>query len=754
MSFIDYAEQSERSSVRVALRVRPLNKREKDSKSITSVGKDAITLYHPETKKKKRFSYDFIYDTDTQQENIYKDIGNNVINNAFKGYNCCVFAYGLTGSGKTFSMMGSKEEPGLIPRICQDLFDKQQSHNDMDQGECEISYRIELSYLEIYSERVIDLMGKHDDKPLKVRQHPDMGPYVENLTTIAVENYASIKRVIDNGNKARHVVSTNMNDRSSRSHAILTVLFTQVVKESSGIVREVVSKINLVDLAGSERVESSGVTGVNFKEAIEINKSLSALGLVISKLADKSSRVAQTDKLSTRCLGASKKERKTLKKAKDHIPFRDSVLTWILKESLGGNSKTYMIATISPSSLNYNETLSTLRYASNAKQIINTVKINEDQNDKIIRVLRDEIKMLKECLTTKRASGILNTPEVKKLKDDIVQREDLMRTREKSWTAKLSESRDIAQAVVRDMTTKQEEFRIKLQHVNNERDILLAEMTNMKATMSDQELAQQQVLEIELSKVQSDFEQKRQEFEQVKIVETAVSLQEYYETRLDTLREQYEEKMRGLTLIDSKEMDELKIVNSVLKDRLNKNQNELHLKMERFTNERAVLSKRIQQLTSKIHTLEISVKSEHAQTHEHMGTAHKKEEEKQIQDLQIEHTQLIKKMNENKKILDDINNKHSLISKEIEHTTEKLDVLKVEYSELNIKFTHARSEYDKLIDEKQKLHDDIKTISVKMAEYITSSKLLLAEPTLNNLTQINDGFKKIFKNIQRIHQLN
>jgi hypothetical protein len=746
MSFIDYVEQSERSSVRVALRVRPLNKREKDSKSITSVEKDAILLYHPETKKKKRFSYDFIYDTDSQQEDIYKDIGNNVINNAFKGYNCCVFAYGLTGSGKTFSMMGSKEEPGIIPRICQDLFNKQNSHNDMDKGECEISYRIELSYLEIYSEKVIDLMGNNNDKSLKVRQHPDMGPYVENLTTIAVENYASIKRVIDKGNKERHIVSTKMNDRSSRSHAILTVIFTQVVKEKSGILREVVSKINLVDLAGSERVESSGVTGVNFKEAIEINKSLSALGLVISKLADKSSRVVQNNKIS-------KKERNTLKKNKDHIPFRDSVLTWVLKESLGGNSKTYMIATISPSSLNYNETLSTLRYASNAKQIINTVKINEDQNDKIIRVLRNEIKTLKESLITKRASGILNTPEVKKLKDDIVQREDLMRTREKSWTVKLSDSRNMAQEAIRNMTNKQEEFRIKLQKVNNERDILLAEMTSMKTTMSDQEIAQQQVLEIELSRVHSDFDKKRQEFEQVKIVETAVSLQEYYETRLDTLREQYEEKIKGLKVIDSEEMDELKVDNKVLRERLNKNQDELHIKMKCFINERAVLSKRIQQLTSKIHILESGIKSDSIKTHGRLGNDNKKEE-KQIQDLRIEHVILIKKMNENKKVLDEMSIKHNLISEEIEIGTEKLDVLKIEYGELNIKYANARNEYEKLIDEKQKLHSTIKTISITMEEYIKSSKLLLTEPTIDNLTKIGDGFKKIFKNIQRIHQLN
>jgi len=181
-------------------------------------------------------------------------------------------------------MLGdTNNNPGLIPRICQALFDRQPNNNS-------VSCRVEFSYLEIYSEEVKDLMCKdnHKDK-LKVRQHPEYGPYVEGLTQLVVEDYTSIKRLIDQGNKERIVASTLLNNRSSRSHAILTLYFTQIMQQPEiGKPHEVISKINLVDLAGSERVEVSGVTGINFKEAININKSLSTLGLVISKLAGQS----------------------------------------------------------------------------------------------------------------------------------------------------------------------------------------------------------------------------------------------------------------------------------------------------------------------------------------------------------------------------------------------------------------------------------------------------------------------------------
>lgn len=585
MSFINNFKVDEKSSVKVAVRVRPFNDREKNTNSIVDIKDNDIFLINPETKTKKKFTFDYLFDHNDNQEKLYNNIGKQVINNTYQGYNSCVFAYGLTGSGKTFSMMGDHQNPGLIPRICQNLFICQSNHNNIDTNGCKMTYRVELSYLEIYSENVMDLLGLEKNKNLKIRQHPIYGPYVEELTQIAVEDYQSIKNVIDQGNKARHVASTLMNNRSSRSHAILTIQFTQMFEESSGVIREVVSKINLVDLAGSERVEISGVTGVNFKEAIMINKSLSTLGLVISKLAEKS----------------NKNKRKKYK-SDDHIPFRDSSLTWILKESLGGNSKTYMIAAISPSSINYNETLSTLRYASNAKQIVNTVKVNEDPNEKIIKVLHEEIDLLKEQIN-KANKNISNTtedlsPEIIKLNEELKQREELARQKEKSWSSKLEES----QLITKNITEQ-------LKNVNKEKELLLNQVTEMKANIIDQEILQQSLLEQELAKQKEEFDKKQKEFEQIKIVETAVSLQEYYEKKIESIKNKYENKEKSINIIDKDEFDKLKKENTNLKNQLVKLQKNMDIQINRFTNERAILSKQIQQLTSKIHMLESLNKS-------------------------------------------------------------------------------------------------------------------------------------------------
>ncbi|KAL2305718.1 hypothetical protein Nmel_003605, partial [Mimus melanotis] len=234
-----------------------------------------------------------------------------------------------------------------------------------------------FSYLEIYNERVRDLLRRKSSKTnnLRIREHPKEGPYVEDLSKHLVQNYADVEELMDAGNINRTTAATGMNDVSSRSHAIFTINFTQA-KFDSEMPCETVSKIHLVDLAGSERADATGATGVRLKEGGNINKSLVTLGNVISALA--------TNPLS--------------KKKQVFVPYRDSVLTWLLKDSLGGNSKTIMIATISPADVNYGETLSTLRYANRAKNIINKPTINEDPNVKLIRELRAEIARLKALL--------------------------------------------------------------------------------------------------------------------------------------------------------------------------------------------------------------------------------------------------------------------------------------------------------------------------------------------------------------------
>lgn len=201
---------------------------------------------------------------------------------AFEGYNVCIFAYGQTGSGKSYTMMGTKDEEGIIPKICRKLFEK---ICDSDPG---TMFSVEVSYFEIYCERVRDLLNpQSQNTSLRVREHPLLGPYVEDLSKLAVTSYEDIHQLMDEGNKSRTVAATNMNETSSRSHAVFTIIFTQKRNDTlTGLDTEKVSKISLVDLAGSERADSTGAQGTRLKEGANINKSLTTLGKVISGLAE------------------------------------------------------------------------------------------------------------------------------------------------------------------------------------------------------------------------------------------------------------------------------------------------------------------------------------------------------------------------------------------------------------------------------------------------------------------------------------
>ncbi|CAO3672219.1 unnamed protein product [Rhizopus stolonifer] len=304
---------------------------------------------------------------------VYSDLGVDLLNHAFDGYNCCIFAYGQTGAGKSYSMMGYGEDKGIIPMTCSELFDRIAGSHDNN-----LTYRVEVSYIEIYNEKVHDLLNPKNKGNLKVREHPSTGPYVEDLSRLAVKSFDDINHLMDEGNKARTVAATQMNETSSRSHAVFTVFLTQIrLDEQTKLATEKVARISLVDLAGSERANSTGATGARLKEGANINRSLTTLGKVISGLADQSTTKGKKSKEA-------------------FIPYRDSVLTWLLKDSLGGNSKTAMIAAISPA--DYDETLSTLRYADQAKKIQNKAVINEDPNAKMIRELKDELSVLRSRL--------------------------------------------------------------------------------------------------------------------------------------------------------------------------------------------------------------------------------------------------------------------------------------------------------------------------------------------------------------------
>uniref|UniRef100_A0A2K6A9W8 plus-end-directed kinesin ATPase n=1 Tax=Mandrillus leucophaeus TaxID=9568 RepID=A0A2K6A9W8_MANLE len=398
------------ASVKVAVRVRPFNSREtsKESKCIIQMQGNSTSIINPKNPKEapKSFSFDYSYWSHTSPEDpcfasqnrVYNDIGKEMLLHAFEGYNVCIFAYGQTGAGKSYTMMGKQEESqaGIIPQLCEELFEKIN-----DNCNEEMSYSVEVSYMEIYCERVRDLLNPKNKGNLRVREHPLLGPYVEDLSKLAVTSYTDIADLMDAGNKARTVAATNMNETSSRSHAVFTIVFTQKKHDNeTNLSTEKVSKISLVDLAGSERADSTGAKGTRLKEGANINKSLTTLGKVISALAE-------VDNCTSK---VCKKKKKT-----DFIPYRDSVLTWLLRENLGGNSRTAMVAALSPADINYDETLSTLRYADRAKQIKCNAVINEDPNAKLVRELKEEVTRLKDLL---RAQGLGDIIDIDPLIDD------------------------------------------------------------------------------------------------------------------------------------------------------------------------------------------------------------------------------------------------------------------------------------------------------------------------------------------------
>ncbi len=303
------------------------------------------------------------------------------------------------------------ELDGIIPRLNQDLFVSLAAAKEKEPDK---KFMILVSYLEIYNEVVKDLLNP-SDKKLEIRQHPKLGVYVQDLAEIVVDSADAVNALIEGGNKVRQVASTQMNARSSRSHSCFTIKVEQQKEEDMGGKRKTTklnAKINLVDLAGSERQNKTGATGARLKEGAAINKSLTVLGQVINALAE----------------------------GKPHIPYRDSKLTRLLQNSLGGNSHTMMVAAISPASDNYDETLSTLNYANRAKNIKNVTKRNEDVSQQIIRELRGEIDSLRAALEAAQAGlpvgGTVTAEEQARIDEMKEKMAMLERAKQESWEEK------------------------------------------------------------------------------------------------------------------------------------------------------------------------------------------------------------------------------------------------------------------------------------------------------------------------------
>jgi len=403
-------------NVKVAVRVRPFNKREigRNAQRIIDMNGNSTKITNPADGESKSFTFDHSYwsfDGCKEEKNgycspdpshpngkkfcdqkrVFKDIGQGVLDNAWKGYNATLFAYGQTGSGKSWSVIGYGANKGIVPVLCDELFKGIAKKNDGT------SFEVKFSMMEIYNEIATDLStvdaSKKKRESLKIRQHPKKGFYADGLKEHLVSSYEEIDAMMDKCTMNRTVASTNMNATSSRAHTIVGINFVQKFKNSAGKEMAKGAVMNLVDLAGSERVDSTGATGDRLKEGAGINMSLSCLGNVIKALAECS------EGKSTR------------------VPYRGSVLTKLLQNALGGNSKTIMIAALSPADINHDETLSTLRYADRAKQIKTKATVNEDPTEKLIRELKEQNDKLRAQLS----GGKIDMSEV----NEIARKENL-----------------------------------------------------------------------------------------------------------------------------------------------------------------------------------------------------------------------------------------------------------------------------------------------------------------------------------------
>uniref|UniRef100_A0A4Y0BGG1 Kinesin motor domain-containing protein n=1 Tax=Anopheles funestus TaxID=62324 RepID=A0A4Y0BGG1_ANOFN len=474
---------SEVSNLKVAVRIRPLSAKEciDSVANIVRVENNELYINGGSTADnlagvEHYFLYDHVFwscnaedPAYVSQTGVYSNLVHPLLDKAFEGYNTCLFAYGQTGSGKSYSMMGMdldenydeapNPDAGIIPRFCHELFTR------INALKGQVHAEVEVSYFEIYNEKIHDLLsvtptdgvitvstpGQGPKRAaLKVREHPVWGPYVVDLSTHPVDSHTALRNWLAVGNSQRATAATGMNDKSSRSHSIFSVVLNlvEIVHSSdtddsdrpgsTSVKQTKRSKISLVDLAGSERVSQTCASGARLKEGVSINKSLLTLGKVISALAE------------------------SKKSATTYIPYRDSVLTWLLRENLGGNSRTVMLATISPASIHVDETLATLRYACQARSIVNRVKVNEDPHDRIIRELRAEVERLQvlrqDYERQKRLSEahqqhhpprkiIIETSvddgEVEALRQQLAETEQELSKAQRSWRERLQEAEDV-----------------------------------------------------------------------------------------------------------------------------------------------------------------------------------------------------------------------------------------------------------------------------------------------------------------------
>lgn len=376
--------------IQVFVRVRPINNSERLGKSATVVevpsNKDVIVRERPQDKLSKKFTFDKVFGPSSKQIDVYKAVVSPLLEEVLAGYNCTVFAYGQTGTGKTFTMEGISNDPalhwqsdttaGIIPRTLSHLFDELRLLEAQE-------YTVRVSFLELYNEELFDLLSPNDDAS-KIRLYEDAtrkgAVIIHGLEEVTVHNKSEVYKILEKGSEKRQTAATLMNAHSSRSHTVFSI--TVHIKENTVDGEELLKtgKLNLVDLAGSENVGRSGAVDRRAREAGSINQSLLTLGRVITALVERA----------------------------PHIPYRESKLTRLLQESLGGRTKTSIIATVSPASINLEETLSTLDYAHRAKNITNRPEINQKLSKKaLLKEYTEEIERLRrDLLATRERNGV------------------------------------------------------------------------------------------------------------------------------------------------------------------------------------------------------------------------------------------------------------------------------------------------------------------------------------------------------------
>ncbi|XP_028167735.1 kinesin-like protein KIF3A isoform X3 [Ostrinia furnacalis] len=451
-------------NVRVVVRVRPMDQKETLENSYNCVSVDpvnhtvAVTRNNVTPPEPPRiYAYDAVFDSNVSQMDIYVQTANPIVEEVLKGYNGTIFAYGQTGTGKTYTMAGSNSAPelrGIIPNSFAHIFSHIARANDDEK------FLVCVTYLEIYNEEVRDLLGNNPHQSLEVKERPDIGVFVKDLTGYVVHNADELEKIMAVGNKNRHIGATAMNTESSRSHAIFSITVESSKKGNDGKVHVKMGKLHLVDLAGSERQSKTQATGTRLKEATKINQSLSVLGNVISALVDGKST---------------------------HIPYRNSKLTRLLQDSLGGNSKTVMIATIGPAECNYVETISTLRYANRAKNIENKTHVNSEPGDALLTRFQQEIDQLKKQLEE-------SANDVEEEEEEEITEEELS---DDTLTEPEMDSLDPEEKKMRRKMRREEKEKLNREKAHQARKVLEEKKAELQRTKKQQEELKEKLQRLE-----------------------------------------------------------------------------------------------------------------------------------------------------------------------------------------------------------------------------------------------------------------